>query len=141
MFEIQANAADISAEAARKREENNQAARGLIGASAGFGASGENLVKLRRKTFQNHAALRLRDMIVGNVAHIPESIPTDRRIGGRDDVFARCPPPLRPWAVAVHSETTAHTGPAGPAANRGGQARTPRTPRTRPIRTYPRGAF
>ena len=45
MFEIQANAADISAEAARKREENNQAARGLIGASAGFWASGENPVK------------------------------------------------------------------------------------------------
>ena len=44
MFEIQASDVDVSAETAGKREENNQAARGLIGASAGFGASGENPV-------------------------------------------------------------------------------------------------
>ena len=62
MFEIQANAADISAESARKREGNNQAARGLIGASSGFGASGENPVELRHETFRNHVALRLRGM-------------------------------------------------------------------------------
>ena len=110
MFEIQANAAEVSAEAAHKREENNQAACGMIGASAGFGARGENPVELRREMFQCHVALRLRDMSVGNVAHILNSIPTDRPIEGRDDVFARCPPPLRPGMAAAHSETTAPAG-------------------------------
>ena len=92
--------------------------------------------------FQCHVALRLRDMSVGNVAHISESIPTIGRIEGRDDVFARCPPPLCPGMAAAHSETRA---PAGPAPNQGGdggqpatvacrgtgcQPRTPRTART-----------
>ena len=63
-----------------------------MGASAPLGYAGDGPADLRTETTANNVPPGTRSTSVGGVMHIPEDIPLDKTVEGRDDVQNGLPP-------------------------------------------------